>query len=156
MIVKTNIMQKIAGGVSTLFRILLERRLYNSENGLRTVGLPLSIAGRLYLVRAVFDGLSGDGDMWKLMLGCKGANGLKPCPKCWNVWSRDSDMAHRLVGHVEIFHGIKSAFRLYTTQSLSEQACELKDDERTYSSTRFKTLKSLVGFDVSSEGVWGN
>lgn len=149
-------MQKIAGGASALFRTLLERQLYNPENGLRTVGLPLSIAGRLYCVHAVFGGLSGDGDSWKLILECKGASGLKPCPKCWNVWSRDSDMAHRLAGHVEISHGIKSAFRLYTAQSLSEQISELKDDERTYSSTRFKNLKSLVGFDVSSEGVWGN
>ena len=93
MIVRTKVMQRIAGGASALFRILLERQLYNPENGLRTAGLPLSIAGRLYLVHAVFGGLSGDGDSWKLILECKGASGLKPCPKCWNAKRRHPKQA---------------------------------------------------------------
>ena len=100
-------MQTNAGGASALFRTLLERHLYNPENGLRTTGLPLNAAGRLYLIHAVFGGLSGDGDRWKLSLECKGASGFEPCPKCENVWPRDSNMAHRDLGHVEISHGIK-------------------------------------------------
>ena len=65
-------------------------------------------------------------------------------------------MAHRKEGHIEITHGDTAAFTLHTPKSLSKLISDLVAAEGSYSKTRYKELKTLVGFDVSKAGIWGN
>jgi hypothetical protein len=92
---------KVDGGWSYMLRLLLERMLFG-QSGLSTVGLPIKVGGQDRLLFAKLTNLLTDGDGHRMGWDWKGASSLKPCWKHFNVFKKDSGLAHRKPGYVEI------------------------------------------------------
>jgi hypothetical protein len=84
-------------------------------SGMQTVGCPVLIRNQPLLIHARLKILISDGDGLKLALDWRGAAGLKPCVRHFNVWSKGSDMARRQRGHVDITCGHIDSFREATS-----------------------------------------
>ena len=82
-------------------RLFLERILFG-EAGLSTVGVPVLIGGRERILFAKLTNLLSDGDGLRMGWYWRGASSLKPCWKHFNVFKKDSGLAHRMPGYVEI------------------------------------------------------
>jgi hypothetical protein len=92
---------KVDGGWSHMMRLFLERILFG-ESGLSTVGVPVLIGGQERILFAKLTNLLSDGDGLRMGWDWKGASSLKPCWKHFNVFKKDSGLAHRMPGYVEI------------------------------------------------------
>jgi hypothetical protein len=84
-----------------MMRLFLERILFG-ESGLSTVGVPVLIGGQERILFAKLTNLLSDGDGHRMGWDWKGASSLKPCWKHFNVFKKDSGLAHRMPGYVEI------------------------------------------------------
>jgi hypothetical protein len=84
-----------------MLRLFLERVLFG-HSGLSTVGLPIKVGGQDRLLFAKLTNLLTDGDGHRMGWDWKGAGSLKPCWKHFNVFMKNSDLAHRKPGYVEI------------------------------------------------------
>ena len=79
----------------------MERILYG-PSGMSTVGVPLLIGGQERILFAKLTNLLSDGDGHRMGWDWRGAASLKPCWKHFNVFRKDSGLAHRMPGYVEI------------------------------------------------------
>jgi hypothetical protein len=84
-----------------MLRLFLERVLFG-QSGLSTVGLMIKVGGQDRLLFAKLTNLLTDGDGHRMGWDWKGAGSLKPCWKHFNVFKKDSGLAHRKPGYVEI------------------------------------------------------
>ena len=89
------------GGWSTMLRLFLERLLVG-PCGFATVGVPLLIDGEHRLVFARLTNLLSDGDGHRQALGWKGASGLKPCFKHFNVFKKDRKSPPTVASHASV------------------------------------------------------
>ncbi len=152
---------KIPGGASRLFSILLRQQLHNEEDGLGRCGCPLTIGDESFLLFGRFRAFLGDGDSWRMVLECKSASGLRPCPFDRNVWAKGSRLAHRKPGHVEITCCKKAELTPHTTASLRGVIRDVQAAEESWrtgrgSKTRYEDLCKVSGFQPSRFGVWSN
>jgi hypothetical protein len=92
---------KVDGGWSYMLRLFVERILYG-QSGMSTVGMPVLIGGQQRVLFAKLTNLLSDGDGLRMGWDWKGASSLKPCWKHFNVFKKDSGLAHRMPGYVEI------------------------------------------------------
>ena len=83
-----------------MLRLFLERFLIG-QTGTSTVGVPLRIGGQQRILFARVTNLLSDGDGLRQCWDWKGASSLKTCFKHYNVFKKDSDLAHRQPGYVE-------------------------------------------------------
>ena len=90
---------KVDGGWSYMMRLFVERILYG-PSGMSTVGVPLLIGGQERLLFAKLTNLLSDGDGHRMGWDWRGAASLKPCWKHFNVFRKDSGLAHRMPGSV--------------------------------------------------------
>jgi hypothetical protein len=84
-----------------MLRLFVERILYG-QSGMSTVGMPVLIGGQQRVLFAKLTNLLSDGDGLRMGWDWKGAGSLKPCWKHFNVFKKDSGLAHRMPGYVEI------------------------------------------------------
>ena len=71
-----------------MLRCLLEDLLLG-EQGLATAGIPVIVDGRPILVHGRLTNILADGDGLRQALDWRGASGLKPCVKHYNVFKKD-------------------------------------------------------------------
>jgi hypothetical protein len=84
-----------------MLRLFVERILFGGS-GMSTVGVPVLIGGQERLLFAKLTNILSDGDGLRMAWDWKGASSLKPCWKHFNVFRKDSGLAHRMPGYVEI------------------------------------------------------
>jgi len=70
-------------------RLILEHT-FSSTIGLATSGLQLDLEDGPVLVFSCLSNLLSDGDGLRMVFDWKGASGLKPCLKHYNVFKKDS------------------------------------------------------------------
>lgn len=153
---------QIPGGHSCIARILFRRQLLDPSNGLHGPGLALPQIN--VALRASFHALMCDGDGWKRILEASGANGLKPCPRCLNLWSRGSDMAARHrhgPPHVELDCAERAKFVRHTPASLKRTVAELQNaaedvKRRRLRKSDLENLCKYHGFSPTAEGLWSD
>jgi len=80
-------------------------------SGLSTAGIPLVVKGQTVCIFASLSNILSDGDGLRQALSWRGASSTKPCFKHYNVLRKDSDLAHRRPGFVEIDSHSCSDFR---------------------------------------------
>lgn len=81
------VIDKTPGGWSALLRLFLENLLLGPE-GLATAGIPVTVGGRSRLIFAALKNVLADGDGLRQALSWRGAAGLKPCFKHFNVYKK--------------------------------------------------------------------
>jgi hypothetical protein len=108
---------KVDGGWSYMMRLFVERILYG-QSGMSTVGVPLLIGGQERLLFAKLTNLLSDGDGHRQGWDWRGAGSLKPCWKHFNVFKKDSGLAHRMPGYVEIDCSDPALLRSWTASEV--------------------------------------
>ena len=122
-VIRTRYANKVRGGMSAVMNWFLKRMLWG-PHGINSVGATFTLEGLNYVFYAQLAILISDADGHRCVLGWRGANCFKPCPRHMNVWRKDSDLAHRLDGQVEITCTDSSLMRVGTKQEF-EDACDL-------------------------------
>jgi hypothetical protein len=100
-----------------MLRLFVERILYG-QSGMSTVGVPLLIGGQERLLFAKLTNLLSDGDGHRMGWDWRGAASLKPCWKHFNVFRKDSGLAHRMPGYVEIDCSDPALLRSWTASEV--------------------------------------
>ena len=95
----------------------MERILYG-PSGMSTVGVPLLIGGQERILFAKLTNLLSDGDGHRMGWDWRGAASLKPCWKHFNVFRKDSGLAHRMPGYVEIDCSDPALLRSWTASEV--------------------------------------
>jgi hypothetical protein len=108
---------KVDGGWSYMMRLFVERILYG-PSGMSTVGVPLLIGGQERILFAKLTNLLSDGDGHRMGWDWRGAASLKPCWKHFNVFRKDSGLAHRMPGYVEIDCSDPALLRSWTASEV--------------------------------------
>ena len=140
------------GGWSEMLRRYLTLQLLGAQ-GLCTAGVPLVIKGEHFLLFAKLKYLLADMEGHKLALCAKGAAGMKPCIKHYNVLSKHSELAHRSASHtfVDVTCSDHSKFLCNQSSDIwsAVDALSLAADQvagRTMTKTVFADLEKALGF----------
>ena len=88
-VIRSTVVGEVVGGWSACLRLFLDRLLLGPA-GFATAGCPVPIAGTGRLLFARVTNLPSDGDGLRQALDWKGASGLKPCFKHYNVLKKDN------------------------------------------------------------------
>ena len=83
----TGVIDSVVGGWSGMLRRIAENLLLG-PHGLATAGLPLRIGGLPSLLYGKLTNILADGDGLRQGLDWRGASGLKPCIKHFNVFKK--------------------------------------------------------------------
>jgi hypothetical protein len=140
-----------------MLRLLLERML-SGQSGLSTVGVPVRIGGQDRLLFAKLTNLLSDGDGHRMGWDWKGASSLKPCWKHFNVFKKDSGLAHRKPGFVEIDCTDPARLRSWSASQVyravdAVAAAAGKVAAGTMSKTDFEELEKSVGINDNGNGM---
>ncbi len=100
-----------------MLRLFVERILHG-PSGMSTVGVPLLIGGQERILFAKLTNLLCDGDGHRMGWDWRGAASLKPCWKHFNVFRKDSGLAHRMPGYVEIDCSDPALLRSWTASEV--------------------------------------
>ena len=99
-VVRTSEMNEVKGGWAHMLAKYFRLQLFG-PSGLATAGLIIMINGQPLQIFAKVVDLLPDYDGIRIGWDWRGANSLRPCPICSNVWRKDGEMAGRVDG-VEI------------------------------------------------------
>ena len=155
---RSTMIKKVIGGWSRMLRDLLRLSLFGAS-GLQTVGAPVMVNGLAGSIYAKLVCLLSDGDGLKQALQWKGASGLKPCFRHWNVVKRDHPMSRRDDGkYVAVDCDNVSRFKLWNEADLRDSIDVCVEAHRLVASgdlSRNKcndTFKAL-GFTATEHGL---
>jgi hypothetical protein len=152
-IVRSNIVNRIAGGMSALMRMLL-LTFFDQEANIY-YGVPVQTRSSVHMLCAKIGCVIGDHDALKQTFQNKGASGTLFCMCCRNV------VAHRqgteafdptgfLVAGTTVDY---SKFKLHTDRSLLGLVQHLASQRNVLGSGAFKALQQSLGFNYCPEGV---
>jgi hypothetical protein len=156
-VVRTQIIGQVAGGWSHLLALYLQKQLLG-PSGLATAGVPLMLNGQVVLMFAKLTNLLSDGDGLRQAFNWKGASGTKPCFKHFNVFNKNTDLAARHPGYVEIGCHDVDAFRSWSPAQLSKmvdllRAADARVTARTMTIGQFKDLQITLGLNYNPLGL---
>ena len=97
----THLMNDFVGGWSNMLGLFFHMQLFGSQ-GLLTAGVTLMIDGQALTIYANVRHIGGDYDGIRIGWDWKGANSIRACLKCSNCFKKDSDLAGRIDGGVDI------------------------------------------------------
>lgn len=146
----------IDGGWSALLRRFM-RRLLLGPHGFAN-GVPIKVGSRVVMIFSKVSAVVADGDGHRISWEWKGAAALKPCCVCFNVWKKDSDLAHRSTsGDVEITCDDASKFKRWS-QLEFEKSIDLlieakrRRDSGAWTQARYNKLAQVYGFSPTESG----
>ena len=99
--VRVTEMSSVVGGWSRILACIVHR-MFLGPNGFSNVGVTFCCDGRDYIVFAKLGILLSDGEGIQKGIGWKGANGIKASLVHGNILKKNSDLAGRLPGFVEV------------------------------------------------------
>ena len=88
-VIRSTVVGEVVGAWSACLWLFLDRLLLGPA-GCATAGCPVAVAGTDRLLFARVTNLLSDGDGLRQALDWKGASGLKPCFKHFNVLKKDN------------------------------------------------------------------
>ena len=145
--VRTKSLKEVRAGVSGLMRYLT-RAFFEGEPNFRS---GFALIPYAVLLRARMDVLVADWAalqaVWKFM----GANGLKCCAECNNVFSKDSDLD--LPGSVTIACHDPSAFVASTDEDAWSAHAYLATQKPLLTKTRFEIVEKAAGLRFEPHGL---
>ena len=118
--VRTKMIEKAVGGLSECLALYLEAHLLG-DLSIQTAGVSFVCNGQAYTIWARLTNLCADGEGLKIGLDVKGYAGIRACIRCQNVLKKDSRLAHRRPGFVEITCADYSRFVLSTPDDLNRE-----------------------------------
>jgi hypothetical protein len=156
-VLRTKTIGQVAGGWSHLLALYLKKQLLG-PSGLATAGVPLMLNGEVVLIFAKLTNLLSDGDGLRQAFNWKGASGVKPCFKHFNVFNKHTDLAARDPGYVEIGCHDVNAFRSWTPAQLAKmvdllRAADGRVRAGTMTNTQFKELQVTLGLNYNPLGL---
>ena len=149
---RSNLVQKLSGGMSALIGALLKHQFLDTWDPQRA-GILINLRGREAPVRFFFsfDLLTGD-EMSIQQINCtRGASAEMPCMCCLNVKSKWSlDMQHDSSGFfVSSTEVDMSKLKLHTDETVVAIAHKLKAKAAIENKTRFQSSQKQLGFTYS-------
>jgi hypothetical protein len=156
-VVRTKVIGQVAGGWSHLLALYLKKQLLG-PSGLATAGVPLMLNGQVVLIFARLTNLLSDGDGLRSAFNWKGASGLKPCFKHFNVFNKNTDLAARDPGYVEIGCHDVDSFRSWSPAQLAKmvdllRAANARVSAGTMTKGQFTDLEMAVGLNYNPLGL---
>jgi len=155
--VRTKKLYEAVGGLSNGLARYLKAQLLG-DLSIQTVGIAFTYYGRSYTIFARLTNLVADGEGLKLGLDVKGHSGIRPCTRCQNVLRKDSGLAHRRPGFVEITCADYSQFILSTPEDLNREVDAVLAAHAQYtaglqSETRFLATQKAYGINANPTGL---
>jgi hypothetical protein len=157
-ILRHTVIQEVVGGWSNVLRLILTR-IFMGVHGIQTVGIPITIGDRVVVIHAKLKWLFSDGDGLRSGLDWKGAAGMKPCFRHWNVLSKSSDLLRGDEDdYVDITCHDCSRFRCWTSGELYStidllNAARIRVDGGTMAKARLENLEKSCGFNQNKHGL---
>jgi hypothetical protein len=156
-IVRTTIIGQVTGGWSHLLALYLKKQLLG-PSGIATAGVPLVLDGQVVLIFAKLTNLLSDGDGLRQAFNWKGASGIKPCFKHYNVFNKNTELAAREPGFVEIGCHDFDAFRSWSPAQLSKmvdllRAADARVSAGTMTKGDFNDLQVTLGLNYNPLGL---
>ena len=151
LVIRSTEADSLLGGQSHVLARLLHRT-FLGPHGLSTVGIPIAYEGQHRLVFALLANLVSDGDGFRKGLGWRGHASLKPSITHNNVLMKDSDLAGRAPGFVEI---TCSDHRLLHKTTLDEfqDSCDVVAEAHMRYYTHRAITKTMLDKVLKSEGM---
>ena len=155
--VRTCILNKVRGGWAHLLKLYMECHLHSTD-GIATAGVPIVIGGTTHVLFARVANLLSDGEGLQKALDWKGASSMKPCFLHSNVLKKDSNLAHRRSGYVEITCHDCSLFRARGARELAAEvdALALASDRvkaKRMTKGKFLELQMACGINWNPNGL---
>lgn len=155
--VRSKMLNKVRGGWSHMLARYLHCHL-DGPQGLSTAGVPLQIRGATRVLFACLTNILSDGEGLQKALDWKGASSMKPCFLHSNVLKKDSDLAHRREGYVEITcHDCSRFYRRSSAELAGEvQALALAHERveaNRMTKTKFHGLQMVCGLNFNRHGL---
>ena len=154
--VRANKCLEVKGGWSHMFAQFLKMLLFG-QRGFSRTGVEVKIIDVDVIIFARLEIIISDGDGLRLAFCWRGAGSFKPCLRHWNVLKRDSDLASRVDGYVEITCDDPSQFsfsvsRLEESVDKVEAGHQLVQEGRM-SATAYDRLVKTEGFNYVAGGL---
>jgi len=152
--IRSTKMMLIEGGWSSVLRSFL-RRMLLGRHSFMTVGVPLKLHGEYFMLYARLEVLLSDADGLRISLDWRGANSIRPCFKCRNVWSRGYGTDD---GHVDITCGDDRLFKAQDEATLEGYVEVMAETRRrvqdgSLPNERFKEVQKAFGLNYNPRGV---
>lgn len=155
--IRSCVIREVSGGWPCLLRQFL-RLLLLSPSGLCTGGVPIMLGGQPHLLHARVAVMLSDGDGQRLAWDWKGSASLKPCFRHFNVFKKNSNLAHRRPGYVEITCCDPAAFSVMPTVDLfvvvdTLVVAQRRVEEGNMTKRRFEDLERVHGLNANPDGM---
>jgi len=158
-VLRSKIIARVDGEWSRCLRLYLELQLF-SESGLATAGVAVMINNQPLVIYARLARLLADGDGLRSGFSVKGARGIKPCLKHFNVLRKDSNLVG-LPGSedcVEITCCNPASFKRATSidvELLHDTLAAASDRVAagTMTAARMKQMEQVFGINCSPHGL---
>lgn len=155
LVVRTSVISQTKGGWSAILRHYLKLHLLG-DSGASTAGVPIVLdegePPRLLFAKLAF--VISDGDGLRQALEWKGAAGIKPCFRHYNVFAKGSDLAHRGQGFVEIDCACAASFAKWRQQDLDDMVdASIELARRDAPKSRVESFQTICGFSCTPAGL---
>jgi len=149
--------KKCKGNWSAMLRRYL-RLQFLAAGGLQTSGVPLTLCGETYVLRANIGVLISDGDGHRQSLQWRGAGSLRPCFRHTNVTMLYAGLSEHDAAFCEIDHANPDDFHLTNVAELegdiktlieADQRCEAG----ALALAQLDKIRNLHGFNCTEDGL---
>jgi len=158
-IVRHTVLLDVVGGWSNVLKLVL-MNTFRGTHGLQTVGIPIQEEGQVKaVIFAKMRWIFSDGDGLRAGLEWKGAAGMKPCFRCWNVLSKGSDL---ITGDADEYvditcHDVRrfkcwSSDELHTTID-TLMAVRDRVNAGTMPQYRLANLEKTIGYNTNPDSI---
>lgn len=150
--IRSSIARKVKGGMGCCLKLLMRHLFLGATSLSNGVVLPLRAPT---LVVTLLECVLLDEAAIKTSLDCKGAAGLKPCFKCKNVVSKNSDLSQRdASGYLRtIAEADHLSFDLNSNEDIWEIVDNLLAKSGTLSTIEMEQLSQASGFHINTDGL---
>ena len=143
-----------------MLRCFLDRLLFGTH-GLVTAGMALRLQDQSFAIFAKLHILLADGEGLKHSFDWKGSSGLKPCLTHFNVCKKQSDLAGRREGFVEISCADPSKFRTWKQDDARKSMSMLNEASRRVRAkalpkTRLQELSMIFGLNSNEHSLFSH
>ena len=142
--------QKLDGGISALFKQLMNVIWSVSTWNFRTMGVRIACPSGEFLLRASFACFLGDEKALKEVWSVKGASGTKPCCSRRNVVGR-MEVA-RDDPHI-VHYTSATGFRAHTDRSYAAMIASLKEHAATSTRATLDNLSQVYGITYNTSSI---
>ena len=151
--------EEAKGGWSCMMKIFL-RHFLTGPSGIFTAGVPICLDnGEQHCLYARLNHVLSDGDGLKILLDWKGASGMKPCFRHWNVLAKEHEIVTMTGGeYVGICCEDFAGMQRWTKEELEATIDMLVEAKRgvlagTMASVACEDFDQACGFNANVDGL---